>query len=414
MDLESFYMHSASQYGTPFFLSDLTADSEARKLDHVPREGASESSFSEEWLQKVIQAHPELIPIDEIEPAFRPLIPVCMELPAGNGYVDNFLITPNGGLVFIEVKLWRNAEARRKVLTQVMEYVESISRLSYADLENAVRRGQRDTGVPFSSLFSLVAEWTDLTESAFHDAVSRNLRLGRGLFIIAGDGIREDLKTLVDHVQSQAGLHFSLALIELAFHKLPLGQGYVMQPRTTARTLNIERGIIRIEGGQPTITAPEAAKKNASREAGKSLSAEEFFERLAAACPIEIEPLQSFLDKVTTYGVRPEFKGSLILRWHAVDGTKLNLGYISTSGEVWTDMTTTRCNELGILDLAQEYIRKLAEAINGGIREAAGDPDKIYVEYDGRVPKVDLLMKNSDAWLAAIRDLATQVNQRLE
>jgi len=407
-------MHSASQYGTPFFLSDLSAGSEARKLDHVPREGTSESSFSEAWLQKVIQAHPELLPIDEIEPAFRPLIPVCMELPAGNGYIDNFLITPNGGLVFIEVKLWRNAEARRKVLTQVMEYVESISCLSYAELENAVRRGQSDDETPFSSLFSLVAEWTDLTESAFHDAVSRNLRLGRGLFIIAGDGIREDLKTLVDHVQSQAGLHFSLALVEMAFHKLPLEQGYVMQPRTTARTLNIERGIVRIEGGQPTISAPASAKSNTSRVPGKSLSAEEFFERLAETYPNEIEPLQSFLDKVTTYGVRPEFKGSLILRWHAVDGTKLNLGYISTNGEVWTDMTTARCREFGVLDIAQEYIHKLADALDGGIREAAGDPDKIYVEYDARVPKVDLLSKHSEAWLSAIRDLATQVNQRLE
>lgn len=407
-------MHAASQYGTPFYLSNLTADGEAKKLDHVPREGTSESSFSEEWLQKVIQAHPELLPIDEIEPAFRPLIPVCMELPAGNGYIDNFFITPNGGLVFIEVKLWRNSEARRKVLTQVMEYVESISRLSYAELENAVRHGQSGNRMHFSSLFSLVAEWTDLTESAFHDAVSRNLRLGRGLFIIAGDGIREDLKTLVDHVQSQAGLHFSLALVEMAFHKLPLGQGYVMQPRTTARTLNIERGIIRIEGGQPTISATESAKKNTFRETGKSLSAEEFFERLAEHYPNEIEPLQTFLGKVTAYGVRPEFKGSLILRWYAVDGTKLNLGYISTNGEVWTDMTTARCRELGILDLAQEYIHKLAETIGGGIREASGDPDKIYVEYDGRVPKVDLLLKNSETWLSAIRDLGARANQRLE
>ena len=61
--------------------------------------------YDERWLQTLIHRHPELLPVGDIEPAFLPLLPVGMELPTPNGgYIDNFLITPTGNLVFIECK----------------------------------------------------------------------------------------------------------------------------------------------------------------------------------------------------------------------------------------------------------------------------------------------------------------------
>ncbi len=50
--------------------------------------------------------------MDQIEPGIGPLVPVCMELPLHVGSVDNLFITPEGHLVVVEVKLWRNPEAR--------------------------------------------------------------------------------------------------------------------------------------------------------------------------------------------------------------------------------------------------------------------------------------------------------------
>jgi hypothetical protein len=55
-----------------------------------------------------------------------------------------------------------------------------------------------------------------MDEIAFHDAVSRNLKRGRVLLLIVGDGIREGLETMTEFLQQHAGLHFTLSIIELA------------------------------------------------------------------------------------------------------------------------------------------------------------------------------------------------------
>ena len=60
--------------------------------------------------------------MDQIEPGIGRLIPVCMELPLSVGPVDNLLVTPEGNVVMVEVKLWSNPEARRKVVAQALDY----------------------------------------------------------------------------------------------------------------------------------------------------------------------------------------------------------------------------------------------------------------------------------------------------
>jgi hypothetical protein len=195
-------------------------------LERLPRQTVSGEAVpcDEQWLQHPIQAHPELLPITEIEPAFQPAIPVCIELPTPKGYIDNFFVTPTGNLLFAECKLWRNPEARRQVVTQVMDYVESVTSWRYADLEQAVGRAQlADGGRPQKGLYDLVGADRELDEPELVDAVSRNLRLGRGLFFIVGDGIREETESLTAHLQAHAGIHFALALVELALFRLPTG-----------------------------------------------------------------------------------------------------------------------------------------------------------------------------------------------
>jgi hypothetical protein len=84
-----------------------------------------------------------------------------------------------------------------------MDYVESITSWGYADLEEAVRRAQLpDGGRPHKGLHDLVSGDQELNEAEFVDAVSRNLRLGRGLFFIVGDGIREETEALTAHLQA--------------------------------------------------------------------------------------------------------------------------------------------------------------------------------------------------------------------
>ena len=79
--------------------------------------------------------------MDQIEPGLGRLVPVCMELPLHNDrWVDNLFITPEGHLVVVEVKLWRNSEAHRKVVAQALEYATALFKFSYDDLEAAVSK----------------------------------------------------------------------------------------------------------------------------------------------------------------------------------------------------------------------------------------------------------------------------------
>jgi hypothetical protein len=207
------------QHGIPLVVTGPEHGSAVARLERLPRETASKEGtpYDEQWLQHLVHSHPELLPIKEIEPAFEPVIAVCTELPTPRGYIDNFFVTPTGNLLFAECKLWRNPEARRQVIAQVMDYVESIKSWGYADLEQAVRRAQlRDDARPQKGLYDHVSGDQELEEAEFVDAVSRNLRLGRGLFFIVGDGIREETESLTAHLQAHPGLHFALALVELA------------------------------------------------------------------------------------------------------------------------------------------------------------------------------------------------------
>jgi hypothetical protein len=49
------------------------------------------TAAADAWLHGLIMKHPKLLPIDQIEPAFADLVPICRELPTtrSGGYLDN-------------------------------------------------------------------------------------------------------------------------------------------------------------------------------------------------------------------------------------------------------------------------------------------------------------------------------------
>jgi hypothetical protein len=94
--------------------------------------------YDERWLQELLFAHPELIPIDRIEAGAGGLLPICRELTlAREGRVvclDLLCLTRSGRLMLVECKLWRNQQARREVVAQILEYAALLRGWSYGDL----------------------------------------------------------------------------------------------------------------------------------------------------------------------------------------------------------------------------------------------------------------------------------------
>ena len=167
-------------YGDFFFLERETeAAVRAERLAFGETSGRNEA-----WLRDTLFAHPELLPVREIDPAFVPLIPLCKELRTEAGPLDAAFINPHGRLTLVECKLWRNPEARRKVVAQVLDYARAISRWSYSDLQRQVSAATGKKGnIPYESARVFAPS---LQESRFVDDTYNAMRSGRFLLLIAG------------------------------------------------------------------------------------------------------------------------------------------------------------------------------------------------------------------------------------
>jgi hypothetical protein len=206
---------SRTQYGTPTIIEANGA--KAIRMERINL-GDLEGNVSEAWLQERLFENPNLLPLEEIDPAFVNAIPVCRELITNVGPLDLLYVNEDGLLILVECKLWRNPEARRKVVGQILDYAQDIARMDYEEL---LARINRRIGRSGNSLFDIVSERIEgLSEAQFTDAVSRNLRRGRFLTLVVGDGIRESVENISQFLQVHAQLAFTFALVEAASQKL--------------------------------------------------------------------------------------------------------------------------------------------------------------------------------------------------
>src|SRR5258708_7046273 len=135
----------------------------------MKRVRADELGKSEDWLQALLFNHPGLVPVDEIEPAFGTLIPIARELRTPSGPVDLLCINAKGHITLVETKLWRNPEARRQVVGQIIDYATEISRWTYSELVFAVRAasGSADSDPLIAAARDAAAE--EFSEADFTD-----------------------------------------------------------------------------------------------------------------------------------------------------------------------------------------------------------------------------------------------------
>jgi len=257
----------ARQHAVPIL---LPADgSEALELVPLPLTAGADS-VSEAAIQTLLFAHPACLPIREIDPLFCNPVPLCIELNTPAGPIDILMVTASGLPVLVECKLWRNPEGRREVVGQILDYAKELSRWSSSDLQREVSRRLKREG---NALLDLVREaGHDVDEIEFNDALTLNLRRGRFLLLIVGDGIRERVEAIAEYLQVHAGLHFTLGLVELPIYVTPEG-GRVVVPRILARTENIVRTVVECpegmslqtdEGPDPNIYVDDATEERRS------------------------------------------------------------------------------------------------------------------------------------------------------
>ncbi len=349
-----------------------------------------DGQHDEAWLQALIHNHPEIVPITDIEPGFGDLIPVAREVPTRHGVIDNLFLTPAGDIVIAETKLWRNPEMRRKVVAQALDYVAALTSMDYQTLEQAVARG---AGGP-RQIYDIVRSHPEaLDEARFVDAVARNLRRGRMVAMVLGDGIRSETEALAGLLQSHAGAHFTFALVELATWQSDAGDILVV-PSVLAKTVMIERGIVRIAEGIPTV---HPVPRTASAKP-QSLSMEDFWAALAERNPSWPAAVRELLTALEPLGVYGDLTRTLSLKLDLPDWDRpINFGYFMRNGQFWPSTLMTNTPEA----VWRPYFETLAALVGGQVIKSPGND---YVAVTGRrAPNVGhLLPQHQEAWVAAI------------
>lgn len=368
-------------------------------LEPLPLQTGGTGHYDEAWLQRLIQDNPGLLPVAEIEPGLTPLIPVCMELPVPSGFIDNLMLTPDGGIVVVETKLWRNPQARREVVGQILDYAKDLSALSYEALEHQVGVSLKARDV---RLFDIVsAAVPELDEARFIDAVARNLALGRFLLLIAGDGIQESAEQLAGFVQRHVGLHFTLGLVEMSLWRVPGEERIIVLPRIIARTVEIERAVVRVERG--VVVEPLAEPgTGAGAPRAQTLSEAQFDEALARVGADLPDRLRSFVASLADLGLFADVRRNLSLKWRGPDGQDYHLGSVSLNGTVGTDYCNWSPNAIGRIDLSHGYLAELAALLPGGSVRQTAKPTGWRVVVPSGDPPLALLLDNQESWAAAI------------
>ena len=243
-----------SASGKPYLVSPA---GESTPLVRLTLEGRGVGpSFSEDDLQGLLHKHPEILPCADIDPAYQTVVPLCREMKTASGYVDLVGVTPLGNLVVIETKLWRNPQARREVVAQILDYAKDLARWNYSDLEREVKKV---TGEDRRSLYERVAAVASVRdEVSFCDQVARQLRTGQFLLLVVGDGIREGVSDVTEFLENYGSLQFAFGLMEVGVFEMPDG-GRLFSASVVAKTALLKRVVLvpRLVDGVDDDTAAE-------------------------------------------------------------------------------------------------------------------------------------------------------------
>ncbi|MFB9980917.1 hypothetical protein ACFSQQ_22680 [Mesorhizobium kowhaii] len=214
---------------------------------------ASPQLYDEQWLRDLLFRHPELMVVDRLDVGLGDVAPLCCELPiprAGRTvFADLLGVTRTGRLVVVECKLWRNPQARREVLAQILEYAALLRRWSFGDLASTLKR---KLATPDSNPIFAAAKqrWPELEEASFVDAITRSLKLGDFQLIIAGDGIRSDTHAIAEHLNAQGAGLAQLALLEIQLWQAASGS-MVVVPMMPLRTEILQQRVLVDISGMP-------------------------------------------------------------------------------------------------------------------------------------------------------------------
>jgi hypothetical protein len=179
---------------------------------------------------------------------------VPIAFPGGRiGRIDNLLMTDDGHLVVVEMKLWRNPEAIREVVGQIFHYGVTLEAIGVPAIEAALTRCEE--GVPRlmsgRSLIEYAIEQFEIEdERAFSSALASHLRNGELLYLIAGDGIRVSVDAISMWINARSGSPFRFGLVKLDIYETERAERLTVS-RVRVKTAEIGRHVVEVKVSGP-------------------------------------------------------------------------------------------------------------------------------------------------------------------
>ncbi|MFC1769707.1 hypothetical protein ACFLZI_01465 [Nitrospirota bacterium] len=243
----------------------INEDATGKSLYPLP---PKEKHYQEKWLQALIEKHPAILPVDELDERYAPLVSAGREILN----IDNLLISPNGLITIVETKLWRNPEAHRQVVAQVLDYARTLSKWSYKDLEKAVLEYQQKLGDNYETLHMFMKAHSSKTIASvdFQAEVQNSLENGKFALLIVGDKIYPAVTELAETIQSAPHMQYSMGFVELKCYRTEKGKDWPLMivPTYVAKTKEITRAVVKVifeEKKPEVITSTPDDKSPSSR-----------------------------------------------------------------------------------------------------------------------------------------------------
>lgn len=383
---------------------------ESGEQSPLQRVDFSDRSVAETFLQTALHRTPQIIPVDEFDSTFGPLVSLGREIDN----IDNLFISPTGRLTIVETKLWRNPEATRQVIAQILDYAIRVSAWSYTDLEAKAREALAPAPIGTNSLYEFASSSSpdeNIKEPDFVDAVQRTLQTGRFLLLVVGDGIRENIEAMVASLHEHPQKLFTFGLVELqVFREKSLPGKHLIVPQIVANTTEIVRAVVRVETtGQASVSVEidEPEPEGRSSSSRRTLSRDEFFSAVSDSETKEL--FSALLSQCAEMGAEPGWRSSsasVQLPDPAGSRQRLTLFVMTTGGDIYTGWLSGQLERVGKSpQLASDYTRDIS-ALFPGTQQHEKYPDSL-----SRSIRASEMIGKRDDFMEIVKTLVDRITE---
>jgi hypothetical protein len=304
---------------------------------------------------------------------------ILQEVQTKSGNLDHLFVSPDGYLTIVETKLWRNPEARREVVGQIIDYAKEISKWSFSDLDGHVKKFNSKYNKSNDGIIKTIELNSDSDESEQYliDRITRNLERGRFLLLIVGDGIREGVEEMISYLSQTPQLSFTLALVELQVYELQDKKDeWIVIPQIITRTKEITRAIVRFEGktSEHTNVSIETVNEQLTKSAKGSkrftITADDFFEQLIENVGNEMAEFgETILKDCEERGYIIDWaQGSFVAKYPdpAGSGIRITLFVVDKRGGIYLGWSSGQLERAGMSkQLSLDYTARTAKLFKG-------------------------------------------------